>query len=229
MGERQDRKEGIRTQPERERERERERRMSSRSYDNPAQQVPSMAHEEPMRQRKVDTGFGHSTDDVEMEIAPLLHSEMEKIHGRTRCQTISIVMQTVLLVAIGLVIIAGIVVIALQFGELNASLNSLAETGEMAQPLIMDGTKLASNFNNLTGDLTSALGLGSSNGSLASGVQDFTSQIADAGKELFSGLQGAIPNVTQNAGGGQTTDPVTMPAPTDTSAAAPAPEADVSG
>lgn len=49
-----------------------------------------------MRQRKVDTGFGHSTDDVEMEIAPLLHSEMEKIHGRTRCQTISIVMQTVL-------------------------------------------------------------------------------------------------------------------------------------
>merc|ERR1711959_397694 len=92
--------------------RQRERRMSSRSYDNPVQQVPSMAHEEPMRQRKVDTGFGHSADDVEMEIAPLLHSEMEKIHGRTRCQTISIVLQTVLLVAIGLVIIAGIVVIA---------------------------------------------------------------------------------------------------------------------
>merc|ERR1712216_1108926 len=62
-------------------QRERERRMSSRSYDNPVQQVPSMAHEEPMRQRKVDTGFGHSTDDVEMEIAPLLHSEMEKFTG----------------------------------------------------------------------------------------------------------------------------------------------------
>merc|ERR1712205_34729 len=204
-----------------ERERERERRMSSRSYDNPVQQVPSMAHEEPMRQRKVDTGFGHSTDDVEMEIAPLLHSEMEKIHGRTRCQTISIVMQTVLLVAIGLVIIAGIVVIALQFTELNTSLSSLAETGEMAQPLIADGTKLASNFNNLTGDLTSALGLGSGNGSLSSGVKDFTSQIADAGKQLFSGLQGAIQNVTQNVGGGQATD--------DTSAAAPATEADMSG
>merc|ERR1712151_138966 len=83
---------------------ERQRRMSSRSYDNPVQQVPSMAHEEPMRQRKGDTGFGHSTDDVEMEIAPLLHSEMKKIHGRTRCQTISIVLQTVLLVAIGLAI-----------------------------------------------------------------------------------------------------------------------------
>ena len=150
---------------------------------------------------------------------------------RPRCSLTpsDLALPPVSLVAIGLVIIAGIVVIALQFGELNASLNSLAETGEMAQPLIMDGTKLASNFNNLTGDLTSALGLGSSNGSLASGVQDFTSQIADAGKELFSGLQGAIQNVTQNAGGGQTTDPVTMPAPTDTSAAAPAPEADVSG
>merc|ERR1712010_133766 len=196
---------------------ERERRMSSRSYDNPVQQAPSMAHEEPMRQRKVDTGFGHSTDDVEMEIAPLLHSEMEKIHGRTRCQTISIVMQTVLLVAIGLVIIAGIVVIALQFTELNTSLSSPAETGEMAQPLIADGTKLASNFNNLTGDLTSALG----QGSLSSGVKDFTSQIADAGKQLFSGLQGAIQNVTQNVGGGQATD--------DTSAAAPATEADMSG
>merc|ERR1711959_391005 len=117
------------------------------------------------------TGFGQSTDDVEMDIAPLLHSEMEKIHGRTRCQTISIVLQTALLVAIG------IVVIALQFTELNTSLNSLAVTGEMAQPLIADGTKLASNFNNLTGDLGSALGLGSGNGSLASGVQDFTSQI----------------------------------------------------
>merc|ERR1712151_593737 len=196
---------------------DRERRMSSRSYDNPVQQVPSMAHEEPMRQRKVDTGFGHSTDDVEMEVAPLLPSEMEKIHGRTRCQTISIVLQTVLLVAIGLVIIAGIVVIALQFTELNTSLNSLAVTGEMAQPLIADGTKLASNFNDLTGDLGSALGLGSGNGSLASGVQDFTSQIADAVKQLFSGLQGAIQNVTQNAGGGQATDPATMPAPTDTS------------
>merc|ERR1711959_535399 len=134
-----------------------------------------------------------------------------------------------LLVAIGLVIIAGIVVIALQFTELNTSLNSLAVTGEMAQPLIADGTKLASNFNNLTGDLGSALGLGSGNGSLASGVQDFTSQIADAGKQLFSGLQGAIQNVTQNAGGGQATDPATMPAPTDTSAAAPATEADMSG
>merc|ERR1712072_1598203 len=109
----------------------------------------------------------------------------------------------------------------LAVGELNTSLSSLAETGEMAQPLIADGTKLASNFNNLTGDLTSALGLGSGNGSLSSGVKDFTSQIADAGKQLFSGLQGAIQNVTQNVGGGQATD--------DTSAAAPATEADMSG
>lgn len=133
----------------------------------------------------------------------------------------ALALSPVSLVAIGLVIIAGIVVIALQFTELNTSLSSLAETGEMAQPLIADGTKLASNFNNLTGDLTSALGLGSGNGSLSSGVKDFTSQIADAGKQLFSGLQGAIQNVTQNVGGGQATD--------DTSAAAPATEADMSG
>jgi len=119
------------------------------AYDRPVEPVASMSHEAPMEARAADPVMGTQgqEDEVEMEIAPLLHSEMEKIQFRTRCQTCSIVTQTVLLVAIGLVIIAGVVVLNFQFENLNAELKSLADTGEMARPLLSEGTQLASEFN----------------------------------------------------------------------------------
>jgi len=137
------------------------------------------------------------SDVDNMEVAPLLHSEMQKVHGRTKCQTCAIVTQTVLLTCIGLVIIAGILVINYRFGSLNSELNSIAETGVLARPLLSSATNLTDNFNDLTGSLGGALGLTGNeslasvltgNGSLASGVKDITSQLADAGKDLLSGL-----------------------------------------
>merc|ERR1712176_1734489 len=116
--------------------------------------------------------------EVDMEVAPLLHSEMQKVHGRTKCQTCAIVTQTVLLTCIGLVIIAGILVINYRFGSLNSELNSIAETGVLARPLLSSATNLTDNFNDLTGSLGGALGLTGNeslasvltgNGSLASG------------------------------------------------------------
>mmetsp|Transcript_15540 Transcript_15540/g.44185 ORF Transcript_15540/g.44185 Transcript_15540/m.44185 type:complete len:189 (+) Transcript_15540:193-759(+) len=127
------------------------------------------------------------SDVDNMEVAPLLHSEMQKVHGRTKCQTCAIVTQTVLLTCIGLVIIAGILVINYRFGSLNSELNSIAETGVLARPLLSSATNLTDNFNDLTGSLGGALGL-TGNESLASGVKDLTSQLADAGKDLLSGL-----------------------------------------
>merc|ERR1712232_1100842 len=89
------------------------------------------------------------------------------------------------LVAIGLVIIAGVVVLNFQFEKLNANIESLAVTGELARPLLKDGASLANNFNNLTGTLTTDLGI-TGNNSVASGVRDFANQISDAGRQLFS-------------------------------------------
>ena len=51
------------------------------------------------------------------------------------------------LVCIGLVIIAGVVVIVGEFQSLNDELDSLAYTGELARPLLEDGATLANNFN----------------------------------------------------------------------------------
>lgn len=131
------------------------------------------------------------SDVDNMEVAPLLHSEMEKVHGRTKCQTCAIVTQTVLLTCIGLVIIAGILVINWRFESLNSELSSIAETGVLARPLLSSATNLTDNFNDLTGSLGGALGL-TGNDSIASGVKDFTSQLADAGKDLLSGLTDTV-------------------------------------
>jgi len=148
------------------------------------------------------------SDVDNMEVAPLLHSEMQKVHGRTKCQTCAIVTQTVLLTCIGLVIIAGILVINYRFGSLNSELNSIAETGVLARPLLSSATNLTDNFNDLTGSLGGALGLTGNeslasvltggNGSLASGVKDFTSQLADAGKDLLSGLTDTVSSARDN-------------------------------
>jgi len=151
------------------------------------------------------------SDVDNMEVAPLLHSEMQKVHGRTKCQTCAIVTQTVLLTCIGLVIIAGILVINWRFGSLNSELSSIAETGVLARPLLSSATNLTDNFNDLTGSLGGALGLTgneslasgvkdlfSGNGSLASGVKDLTSQLADAGKDLLSGLTDTVSSARDN-------------------------------
>jgi len=148
------------------------------------------------------------SDVDNMEVAPLLHSEMQKVHGRTKCQTCAIVTQTVLLTCIGLVIIAGILVINYRFGSLNSELNSIAETGVLARPLLSSATNLTDNFNDLTGSLGGALGLTGNeslasvltggNGSLASGLKDFTSQLADAGKDLLSGLTDTVSSARDN-------------------------------
>jgi len=148
------------------------------------------------------------SDVDNMEVAPLLHSEMQKVHGRTKCQTCAIVTQTVLLTCIGLVIIAGILVINYRFGSLNSELNSIAETGVLARPLLSSATNLTDNFNDLTGSLGGALGLTGNeslasvltggNGSLASGLKDFTSQLADTGKDLLSGLTDTVSSARDN-------------------------------
>ncbi|QDZ26105.1 hypothetical protein HOP50_20g86720 [Chloropicon primus] len=181
--------------------------MSTRNpaYDRPVEPVASMSHQPPMEQRKAD--HPDEDEEVAMEVAPLLHAEMQKVHGRTRCQTCAIVTQTVLLVCIGLVIIAGVVVIVGEFQSLNKELDSIAYTGELARPLLQDGATLANNFNNLTGDLEGNLGI-TGNGSVASGVRDFTNQIADAGRQLFNGLTGALTGATGNG-----TDAPAAPAP----------------
>jgi len=148
------------------------------------------------------------SDVDNMEVAPLLHSEMQKVHGRTKCQTCAIVTQTVLLTCIGLVIIAGILVINWRFGSLNSELSSIAETGVLARPLLSSATNLTDNFNDLTGSLGGALGLTGNeslasvltggNGSLASGLKDFTSQLADTGKDLLSGLTDTVSSARDN-------------------------------
>ena len=55
-------------------------------------------------------------------------------------------------------IIAGILVINYRFGSLNSELNSIAETGVLARPLLSSATNLTDNFNDLTGSLGGALG-----------------------------------------------------------------------
>ena len=77
--------------------------MSTRNpaYDRPVEPVASMSHQPPMEQRKAD--HPDEDEEVAMEVAPLLHAEMQKVHGRTRCQTCAIVTQTVLYVKLLLV------------------------------------------------------------------------------------------------------------------------------
>ena len=59
--------------------------------------MQSMSHEQPMRSLTNRKGEASLDDEeVDMDIAPLLHSEMNKVHGRTRCQTCAIITQTVL-------------------------------------------------------------------------------------------------------------------------------------
>merc|ERR1712157_75078 len=159
--------------------------------------MQSMSHEQPMQSLTNRKGEASpDSEEVDMDIAPLLHSEMHKVHGRTRCQTCAIVTQTVLLTCIGLVIIAGVLVINWRFATLNEELASIAVTGELARPLLESADQLTGNFNNLTGSLTNDLGLGlTGNDSLASGVRDFTSTIADAGRSLIDGLTSSLSNI----------------------------------
>merc|ERR1712087_510353 len=170
-------------------------RKESPSSVDPMQ---SMSHEQPMRSLTNRKGEASpDSEEVDMDIAPLLHSEMQKVHGRTRCQTCAIVTQTVLLTCIGLVIIAGVLVINWRFATLNEELASIAVTGELARPLLESADQLTGNFNNFTGILGGDLGI-LGNDSLASGVRDFTSQIADAGRQLFDGLTDTISNAGQD-------------------------------
>merc|ERR1712087_43715 len=170
-------------------------RKESPSSVDPMQ---SMSHEQPMRSLTNRKGEASLDDEeVDMDIAPLLHSEMNKVHGRTRCQTCAIITQTVLLTCIGLVIIAGVLVINWRFAILNEELASIAYTGELARPFLTDAGQLTENFNNFTGILGGDLGI-LGNDSLASGVRDFTSQIADAGRQLFDGLTDTISNAGQD-------------------------------
>jgi len=101
------------------------------------------------------------------------------------------------LTCIGLVIIAGVLVINWRFAILNEELGSIAYTGELARPLLEDAGQLTQNFNNLTDSLGGDLGI-LGNDSLASGVRDFMSQIADAGRQLFDGLTDTISNAGQD-------------------------------
>ena len=119
--------------------------------------MKSMSHEQPMQSLSHPKGEA-GEEEVDMDIAPLLHSEMNKVHGRTRCQTCAIITQTVLLTCIGLVIIAGVLVINWRFAILNEELASIAYTGELARPLLNDAGQLTQNFNNFTGILGGDLG-----------------------------------------------------------------------
>jgi hypothetical protein len=190
------------------------RRKEAPSSVDPMQ---SMSHEQPMQSLTNRKGEASpDSEEVDMDIAPLLHSEMNKVHGRTRCQTCAIITQTVLLTCIGLVIIAGVLVINWRFAVLNEELGSIAYTGELARPLLEDAGQLTQNFNNLTGTLGGDLGI-TGNDSLASGVRDFTSTIADAGQQLLAGLTDTI-----SGGGGEkeedaTTNSTTTPDPTSAS------------
>merc|ERR1712188_27133 len=179
--------------------------------------MQSMSHEQPMQSLTNRKGEASpDSEEVDMDIAPLLHSEMNKVHGRTRCQTCAIITQTVLLTCIGLVIIAGVLVINWRFAVLNEELGSIAYTGELARPLLEDAGQLTQNFNNLSTTLGGDLGI-TGNDSLASGVRDFTSTIADAGKQLLDGLTDTI-----SGGGGEEDTPTnstTTPNPADPTSA----------
>jgi len=179
--------------------------------------MQSMSHEQPMQSLTNRKGEASpDSEEVDMDIAPLLHSEMNKVHGRTRCQTCAIITQTVLLTCIGLVIIAGVLVINWRFAVLNEELGSIAYTGELARPLLEDAGQLTQNFNNLSTTLGGDLGI-TGNDSLASGVRDFTSTIADAGKQLLDGLTDTI----SGGGGGEDTptNSTTTPNPADPTSA----------
>merc|ERR1712188_64169 len=161
------------------------------SGQKPVEPMASMTSDEPMQSIHRRSRADIDETEVDMDIAPLLHSEMNKVHGRTRCQTCAIITQTVLLTCIGLVIIAGVLVINWRFAVLNEELGSIAYTGELARPLLEDAGQLTQNFNNLSTTLGGDLGI-TGNDSLASGVHDFTSTIADAGKQLLDGLTDTI-------------------------------------
>jgi len=104
------------------------------------------------------------------------------------------------------VIIAGVLVINWRFATLNEELASIAVTGELARPLLESADQLTGNFNNLTGSLTNDLGLGlTGNDSLASGVRDFTSTIADAGRSLIDGLTSSLSNIGDDGSNNDTT------------------------
>ena len=61
----------------------------------PVEPVASLqSRDKPVEEMAVDRDGAHD-EEVDMELAPLLHAEMQKVHGRTRCQTCSIVTQTV--------------------------------------------------------------------------------------------------------------------------------------
>merc|ERR1712087_840428 len=187
-------------------------RKESPSSVDPMQ---SMSHEQPMRSLTNRKGEASpDSEEVDMDIAPLLHSEMHKVHGRTRCQTCAIITQTVLLTCIGLVIVAGVLVINWRFSILNEELASIAYTGELARPLLNDAGQLTQNFNILTGSLGSDLGLVGGNDSLVSGVRDFTTQIADAGRQLFDGLTGSLAAAGQSANASAPTESPAIPSDT---------------
>jgi len=140
--------------------------------------------------------------DEDLEMAPLLEDELGKIHNRTRWQTGLIAAQTILLLFLGVILVVGVIIINYRFNVLNEDLGSIAETGEMARPLLNDLPNLGSGFNNLTSSLGDVLGL-SGNNSVASGVRDFGENIAQAGQNLLGQLSDGI----QSLIGGNSTAP----------------------
>jgi len=154
---------------------------------------PSMSNQGPLASPAA--GRQEAIEIEDYEVAPLIEEELQVVHNRSKTQTYAIITQTVLLTFIGICIIAGIVVISLQFQELNGNLNSLATTGKLARPLLKDATNIGSTFSNLTSGLGNGLGL-TGNNSIASGVKDFGNQLVDAGKSLFGQLQDGISDLT---------------------------------
>merc|ERR1711959_71519 len=114
--------------------------------------------------------------DADLEDQPLLlQSELRKIQQRSRCHTCVIVSQTVLLTTIGIILIAGVAVLYVQFQNLNDQVSSLAKTGELARPLLMDADNLNGTINNLT-----------------NGVNNLGQQVSTAGQDIFNQLSDGI-------------------------------------
>ena len=140
--------------------------------------------------------------DADLEDQPLLlQSELRKIQQRSRCHTCVIVSQTVLLTTIGIILIAGVTVLYVQFQNLNDQVSSLAKTGELARPLLMDADNLTGTITNLT----NGLGL-TGNGSFINGVNNLGQQVSTAGQDIFNqlsdGINSLISGSSSSGGGG---------------------------
>merc|ERR1711959_197294 len=133
--------------------------------------------------------------DADLEDQPLLlQSELRKIQQRSRCHTCVIVSQTVLLTTIR---IAGVAVLYVQFQNLNDQVSSLAKTGELARPLLMDADNLTGTITNLT----NGLGL-TGNGSFINGVNNLGQQVSTAGQDIFNQLSDGINSLISGSSGG---------------------------